>query len=347
MPALYITEPGATVLLAGESLHVTARPAKGKNSKEVSLLEVALHRLELIGLVGRIHMTAPALEECLDHGIDVAYFRANGQFRARLVPAVPRSGDLRLFQSCAFHDANRRLQRARHVADAKVGNAVQVLIGVQSNRPNSPVLSTAIAELKEFRHLVRRAATLESLLGLEGASARSYFAGFQHGFKSEIDFPGRRRRPPPDPANALLSFGYVLLSNLLAGMIEARGLDPALGFYHEPRPGRPSLALDLLEEFRHPLVDRFVLRLCNLRILRHEHFEADDTKNAGGVRLTRDGLKLFFFHWEKHLLTQLRDAEGGNPIAVRPLLIRQIERLVADFRGKEAYRAFQFGEADG
>ena len=120
----------------------------------------------------------------------------------------------------------------------------------------------------------------------------------------------------------MLSFGYVLLGDLLAGMLEARGLDPALGFFHEPRPGRPSLALDLLEEFRHPVVDRFVLRVSNLRILRPTMFEPDepdelDETEAGGVRLTRDGLKRFFRAWEKHLSRPLlergmKDVNGGH-----------------------------------
>jgi CRISPR-associated protein Cas1 len=141
----------------------------------------------------------------------------------------------------------------------------------------------------------------------------------------------------------LLSFGYVLLGNLLAGRLEARGLDPAIGFFHEVHPGRPSLALDLLEELRHPVVDRFVVRACNLRMLRAEHFEPDPDR-PGGVRATRAGLKIVLAEWEKHLLKPLRDAEGGEKIAVRPLMDRQIERLVADLRGKAHYRPFLYGD---
>ena len=192
-------------------------------------------------------------------------------------------------------------------------------------------------------YTVKDITAVEVLLGWEGTIARTYFQALSTAFRGAIGFAGRQQRPAPDPANALLSFGYVLLGNLLAARLEARGLDPALGFYHTPRPGRPSLALDLLEELRHPVVDRFVLRACNLRILRPEHFEADPDR-PGGVRTTRDGLKRFFREWEKHLLTPLRDAETSpEKIAVAPLLNRQIERLAADLRGGDPYQPFHYG----
>jgi CRISPR-associated protein Cas1 len=139
----------------------------------------------------------------------------------------------------------------------------------------------------------------------------------------------------------LLSLGYVLLGNHLAGLLEARGLDPALGFFHEVRPGRPALALDLLEEFRHPVVDRFVLRACNLRVFRPGAFEPDPER-PGGVRLDRQGLRRFFAEWETFLLRPVRERDGAEPVPVRPLLRRQVERLAADLRGGAAYRPLAY-----
>ena len=169
-----------------------------------------------------------------------------------------------------------------------------------------------------------------------------YFEALKSAFRGDISFPGRRRRPPPDPANAVLSFGYVLLNNLLAGMLEARGLDPAIGFLHEPRAGRPSLALDLLEELRHPLVDRFVLRNCNLRAFKPELFEPDE-RRPGGVRLTRQGLKKFFFQWEKFLLRELPEQGAEERITTTSLLRRQVDRIAADLRGQAPYEPFLYG----
>ena len=132
------------------------------------------------------------------------------------------------------------------------------------------------------------------------------------------------------------------MGNILAGMIEARGLDPALGFFHEPRPGRASLALDLVEELRHPLVDRFVLRSCNLRILRPQMFQPDPER-AGGVRLTPEGLKQFFFHWERFLLRPFAEPDSAEKLPVLTLLRRQVDRFAADLRGQAPYQPFRYG----
>src|SRR5262249_17738051 len=160
-----------------------------------------------------------------------------------------------------------------------------------------------------------------ALLGLEGSGARAYFQALSAAFLGDIGFTGRAHRPPPDPANALLSLAYTLLTNALAGLLEARGLDPRMGFFHEVHGARPRLALDLVEEFRHPVADRFVLRLCNLRIMRPELFEPDP-EHAGGVRLTRPAYRRFFQEWEKFLREPLRENEEAASGEVRPLLGR-------------------------
>jgi CRISPR-associated protein Cas1 len=155
-----------------------------------------------------------------------------------------------------------------------------------------------------------------------------------------MPFVGRARRPSPDPVNALLSFGYVLLGLRLSGLIEALGLDPAIGFLHDLRPGRDSLALDLLEELRHPVVDLFVLRLCNLAMMRPENFEPDPDR-PGGVRLRQDDLKRFLQFWEEWLDKPLPE-EGAASISPTHLLRRQVERLADDLRGGAPYRPFRF-----
>lgn len=339
-----MTEPGATVRLSEGSLLVTGPDSQegdgAPDQKRRKLASVELHRLELVVLVGRAHVTADALAACLDEGIALAWLSCGGRLRGRLVPEQARAADLRLRQFAASQ-GEECLARGRAVVAAKLANAVQVLQAIQSNESGNAVLNTALAALRGLAGEPERCASAEALRGLEGTAARHYFAGYGAAFKSEIQFPGRERRPPPDPANALLSFGYVLLSNLLSGIIEARGLDPALGFYHETRAGRASLALDLLEELRHPVVDRAILRICNLRILRPEHFEPDQER-PGGVRLTREGLKRFFEEWERHLQRPLPERGTSERLDVHSLLRRQVERLVADLRGKEPYRPYLY-----
>ncbi len=346
MPTLYVSEPGAMVRLSGGSLVVTVEddpdgPGPAPRRRRV-LAEVEPHRLELIALVGRVNLTTEALMLCLEHGIGLAWFSRNGDFRARLVPETARAADLRLRQYQAWADPAARLARARKVVAAKLGNALEVLEDIQGNHGSTPGLERALGELGGLRGQVAACDSPERLLGLEGNGARAYFGALGEAFRGAIGFAGRRRRPAPDPANALLSFGYVLLGNLLAGLLEAHGLDPALGFFHEVRPGRPSLALDLLEELRHPVVDRFVLRGCNLQIFRPEMFVAEEA--TGGIRLSRDGLQAFFLEWERRLASPLREKNGPQRLTVRDLLRRQVERLVADLRGGEEYAPLAYGD---
>ncbi|CAK0762092.1 CRISPR-associated endonuclease Cas1 3 [Gammaproteobacteria bacterium] len=343
MPTLYVTEPGATVRIFGESLRVTAEGNRGDRAASTSqraLLEIAPHRLELIGLVGRVHITLDALKLCQEKGIGVAWFSWNGRFLGRMVPAAARSGDLRLAQYRVMVDTHTAIQFARTVITAKCSNAVAVLRRIQSNQPGLEEVSKALRKLVDIQEKIVDCDNSEELLGLEGHAASHYFSALGSGFRGEIEFSTRQRRPPPDPANALLSFGYVLLGNLIGGHIEARGLDPTLGFLHAIRSGRASLALDLLEEFRHPIVDRFVMRVCNLRIIQINMFEADP-ENSGGVRLTQDGLKKFFKAWGEYLERPIQE-DGAEKITPTALIYRQVNRLAMAFRGDTTYQPFLF-----
>ncbi len=298
------------------------------------LIEVEPHRLELIALVGRVHITLDATKLCLEQGIAVAWFRATGRFMGRLVPELSRTADLRLAQFRMAEDRSQGLQLARTFISAKIHNAIGVLTALRSNRRGQPALGQAIGELREMIETVEQTPRRATLLGFEGDAARRYFTALRVGFTGAIGFAGRARRPPPDPANALLSFGYVLVTNALASLLEARGFDPYLGFLHTVRSGRPSLALDLLEELRHAVVDRFVLRVCNLRRLRPEHFQEDPER--GGVRLTRQGMRIFFRAWEAFMDGPLPGIREEIP--AEELLRRQADRLAGHVRGRVPYR---------
>lgn len=338
MPTLYVTEPGAVVRRSAGSIVVTLdEDPDGPGplpERRRRLIEVEPHRLELIALLGRVHITSDATQLCLEQGIAVAWFRANGDFVGRLVPELSRTADLRLAQFHMVTDERQALPLAQTFVRAKLHNAAGVLTALRSNRGGEPALGRAIGDLKALADTVSGASSRDVLMGFEGDAARRYFSGLKLGFTGDIDFTGRARRPPPDPANALLSFGYVLLANALSNLLEARGFDPYLGFMHTVRSGRPSLALDLLEELRHPVVDRFVLRACNLRQLRPGHFEADQER--GGVRLTRDGLRTFFRAWEAFMDAPLPGVE--EDICPEDLLRRQADRLAGHVRGHELYQ---------
>lgn len=338
MPTLYVTEPRSVVRRSAGSVVVTLNEDPDGPGplpeRQRRLLEVEPHRVELIALIGRAHITSSATQFCLERGIAVAWFRANGDFLGRMVPELSRTADLRLEQFRLADDEHRSLPLARSFVAAKLHNAAGVLAALRSNRSGQPALGRVIGELKAMADAVSRASSRETLLGFEGDAARRYFSGLRLGFTGDIGFPGRARRPPPDPANALLSFGYVLLANALANLLEARGFDPYLGFMHGVRSGRPSLALDLLEELRHPVVDRFVLRVCNRRQLRPEHFQTDPER--GGVRLTRQGMQIFFRAWEAFMDSPLPGIDEG--VSPEDFLRRQTDCLAGHVRGRSFYR---------
>ncbi len=340
MTSVYVTEARAVVRQEAHRLVVTVdeRTADGQERRR-HLADIVPHQVELLALVGDAHITSDATRFCLGHGIQVAWFGWNGGFLGRLVPESPRNGDLRLAQYTAYCDDPSRLALARAMVSAKVAGAGAVLRRARSNRPGRPVFAAAIAHLERLVAMAEAVHDVDVLLGIEGNAARVYFAALAQAFSGAIRFSGRARRPPPDPANALLSFGYVLLGNLIAGMLEARGLDPAIGFLHEPRQGRASLALDLLEEFRHPVVDRFVLRIANLNILAPADFEADG-EEQGGVRLGPAARKRFLAEWETLLAVPQREKGREDRATVRQLLARQVDRLAAALRSGEPYRPF-------
>jgi len=343
MPTLYVSEPASTLRLMAGALAVTTAGAdeKGDGAHSALLITVEPHLLESIVIIGHNHITADALHFALDHGITISWISRGGRLKGRAVPEMPRSADLRLAQYAACADDSIRLYKARSIVRTKIINSRQTLEDIRSNDTGEDTLSSAIGRLGEMQELAAESPDIENLTGLEGAAAREYFSAYGSAFRSEITFNGRNRRPPKDPANAILSFAYTLLGNMTGALLEARGLDPCLGFFHEIRSGRHSLALDLLEEFRSPVVDRFVLRSCNLRIIRPEMFQQD--QQTGAVLLTDDGRKSFFMAWEKHLLKPMRCAGLEERLTPRQIIRRQVDEYAASLRQNRPYTPFLYG----
>ena len=308
----------------------------GERTTRKLLLEVEPHHVETIGLVGRIHMTARATRCCLEQGIPVFWMRRRGKLLGRLVPELSKTADLRLRQYRLSDDADAALALGRLFIVAKIANAAALVSAIRSNRSGNRKFGTVISDLETLRHRAASASDPNTLMGIEGDAAKKYFHALGLGFSGPIRFSGRQKRPPPDPANALLSLGYVLLTNLVASLLEARGFDPYLGVLHTVRSGRPSLALDMIEEFRHPVVDRFVLRTCNRRQFVPEDFGADESK---GVRLTKEGLRRFFREWEAYLDGPMAGT-GANNSVMRTIQI-QIDRLAAHVRGTQSYQSLE------
>jgi CRISPR-associated protein Cas1 len=325
---LYVCEQGAVLRKSGERVIV--------QKKGAVLGDIPCLTLDTVLLFGNIQVTTQALRKMLGHGIEVALFSRSGKLHGQLTPPKAKNIVLRLRQYETMQDRTAALAMARTVVCGKVRNAAAVLRRYHKNHPEAIPLAE-IHAVEEALSSAEQASSLPELLGIEGNAAARYFRSFAAMVPPEAKFTGRNRRPPRDPMNALLSFGYVLVGNELQSLLDGMGFDPYIGFYHQIDYGRPSLALDLLEEFRAPLIDRFSAALFNLGVLKAEDFIGTPEK---GVLLCREALKRYFVAYEKELTTPV--ALEGEKLAFRQLFRRQAERLARSLSDGVPYEPFRW-----
>lgn len=329
MSVLYLTEQGACVAKRGERLVVE------KEGKE--LLEIECFKLQSLLLFGHVQVTAQAIRQLLAHEIEMAFLTMNGELLGQLTPVTPKNVLLRINQVRRLDDAEFTLEIAKAVVEAKISNAVVLLAEFQRNHPEADV-KAPIDSLRGVVAGIPAATSYESLLGVEGNAAAVYWDAFGKMCRGEMEFIRRVKRPPTDPVNSLLSFGYSMVFARIQSLLDATGLDPYIGFFHQPHYGRPSLAADLLEEFRSPLVDRFTLSLVNKRTMTPNDFELHE--ETGGIRMTRDGMRKYLVRFEDYLAKKL--AGFDNPeLDFNGLMRRQIERLAASIDSRQPYSPFR------
>lgn len=329
MPTLYVTEQNAILRKTGDRLIV-------EKDGEV-LLDVPCLKLDTVLLFGNVQFTTQAAAELLDHGIEMALLSTHGRLRGQLTPPKAKNVYLRVAQYDLHRDDAFCLALAREIVAAKIESSAAVLRRYRENHPEALDL-TQIDALAPLARSGADATSLDSLRGIEGTAAARYFRLLPALVPESFAFEGRNRRPPRDPCNALLSFGYVLVATEIQALLDAMGYDPYIGFYHQLDYGRPSLALDLLEEFRAPLVDRFSTSLLNRGQLQQEDFISSP---QGGVYLSREAQKRYFAAWERELEGPISLGEEGEA-SFRQLFRRQAERLALTLQGGEPYRAFRY-----
>jgi CRISPR-associated protein Cas1 len=317
---LVVQTPGAQIGQRGDQLIVSL---KGEDVRKIPGQQV-----RSIYCYGAVQMTAQAVETCLELGIDVSYFSPAGRFLG-LLRGLPTSGvDARRGQYRLFELPGVRLQLAREVIRAKIHNQRVMLMR------NGDVPDRVAQLMANFRDATESARDLTALLGVEGSAAALYFEQFESMLKQrddwKFDWRGRNRRPPRDPVNALLSLGYSMLAKELTGVCHSVGLDPFLGFMHQPRYGRPALALDLMEEFRPLVADSVAISLINRGELGPEDF----MRNANGTFLTDKGRKPFWEAWFRRLDTEVSHPEFSYKMAYRRMLEVQGRQLWRFVRGE-------------
>ncbi|WP_017559350.1 type I-C CRISPR-associated endonuclease Cas1c [Nocardiopsis baichengensis] len=290
---LYVQTPGASLHLDGDTVRIVLPETEGRTT-------LPLLRLESIVAMGEVHVTSPLQDRCAQDGRPIVWMTRGGRYRYRVEGPTRGNVLLRHCQHLAHADEAKRLEIARACVAGKIQNSRQVLLrGARDSTTHKQELRDKAAALEGCLETAAEAADIGELFGAEGAAARAYFEAFALMVRPEsgFTFPGRIKRPPTDPVNALLSFLYGLVRSTVHGACEQVGLDPYVGFLHGIRPGKPALALDMMEEFRAVIADRLALTLVNRRQVNPDHFE---TLPGGAVQLTEEGRKVVLSQWQQH-----------------------------------------------
>lgn len=290
---LYITSPDAYIRKEGMTFVVEIDDKKA--------LQAPVHTIENIVCFGFKPLTPALMAFCVENNIGISYLSMHGKFLARVYGEQRGNVLLRKTQYSMHDSGEKSLAIARNIIAAKITNSRSVLQRHKRNHGDNAENSVALAieNLARYIRLVENAHNLDVLRGYEGDAASIYFGCFNElitSQKEDFIMDGRTKRPPLDYVNALLSFVYMLLVNELRSAMETTGLDPQVGFLHRIRPGRPSLALDLMEEFRAYIADRVVLNLINLKQLTKDDFERRET---GEIRISDRGRKEVLTAYQK------------------------------------------------
>lgn len=339
MATLYLTEPRSLVRKDSNTLvvHIPENKERGTPKRKV---RVPLIKVTQVVVYGDVTLTSPALAALLEQQADICFCSYSGRFLGRLAPPLSKNSLIRLEQHKAHHDPRRAFTLAQAFVRGKLSNMRVMLLRANRKR-DDPAIAQAAESLRGMVDQIddlnpetiaappdpsrpQADSAYGTLLGLEGAGTARYFGVFGGLLKDDWGFERRTKRPPRDPVNALLSFGYVLLMNQVASAVSVVGLDPYVGFLHSSQFGKPALALDVMEAFRPLVVDSVVLTVLNNRMLT----ERDFREELGVWRLTDEGRRTFLTKFEERLDTEIRHPVFDYRATYRRCLELEV-RLVA------------------
>lgn len=307
---LFVTTEDALLCLDGENVLVK----KGSNV----LARFPLHNIEGIICFSYSGATPALMGKCAEENINLSFCTPNGKFLARISGLTNGNVLLRREQYRIADDEKRALSISQNMILGKLYNSYWVLnrmLRDHSERVVEADFQKTMTEVKNAQNLSQKCESMDSLRGIEGTAAVAYFDRMDDMIlrdKEHFYFRGRNKRPPMDNVNALLSFTYSILANDCASALESVGLDSYVGFMHTDRPGRKSLALDIMEELRPCMADRFVLTLINNKIIQNSDFEVEQD---GAVRLCNDSRKKFFKAWQEKKQETITHPFLGEKIA--------------------------------
>ncbi len=281
-------------------------------------------------------ITPQAIDYLLRKNIDVAYLSTSGRYRGRLQPPFPQNLPLRKAQYRLAEDKAFCLKFSRAIVAAKVKNSIYLA----TSKGQKPFVGKQSEALKRVIDRIGRAGDVNKLLGLEGSASAKYFKILPKLLKNDFGFTKRIKHPPTDPLNILLSLGYSLLFNYVHSMINLVGFDPYQGFFHKYKFGHAALASDMMEELRAPVVDKLVVRMVNLKMIK----ERDFTKENGKTRMSKDALKKYVTEFDNRLSAKQTHANSGKSLDFKQIIEWQCRQLARVVLHKEpVYKPFIYG----
>lgn len=351
MATLYLTEQHSLVKKDGDTLLVQL-PANEEKRQPKRKVRVPLIKIDRVVVQGNSTLTSPAIAALMERRTEITFLNPYGRFIGHLTPAFSKNGQLRLAQTAAHHDLQRHHCFSQAFISGKIANMRTMLLRGNRKRQNNAIASAA-GSLKQMFDQVNALppdaeprdprwpqadSAYGRLQGLEGNATAQYFNCFQHLLKTPELFNGRTRRPPRDPVNALLSYGYTILLQQVISAICTVGLDPYVGYLHSSQYGKPALALDMMEEFRPIIVDSVALSLINTGSLQEKDFLPE---LGGAIRLTDHGRRTFLTRLEARFDETITHPVFNYKATYRRCLELQVRLLAKTLMGEiPAYPPF-------
>ncbi len=262
---------------------------------------IPVETLENITIMGHAQMTTQCIQECLKRGIPVSYYSKGGSYFGRL-QSTGHVNAKRQRQQCALYQSEFSLEISKRIIRAKLKNQIVVL--QRYGKSKNIAVEDQLKIMRICREKVSKCLKVSEIMGYEGQGAKAYFEGLSRVIDPEFSFHGRNKRPPRDEFNSMISLGYSVIMNELYGKIEAKGLNPYFGFLHRDHENHPTLASDMMEEWRAVIVDATVMSMINGHEIHKDDFE--NNTDEPGCYLTRNGIKLYLKKLEKKLQTDVR-----------------------------------------
>jgi CRISPR-associated protein Cas1 len=314
-------QQGATLQKEQGRLLIRSNPADKSNASPT--VEIPIREIERILVFGTIHLSTAAISTCLEHQIPVIFLTQLGDYKGHLWSSEFCDLPTEAAQFGRRHDPTFQIKMAQHIVYGKVMNSKLTLLRLNRKRKVEGI-AAKLKRLDQHLKAIEQATDLNELRGYEGAAARLYFGALGQLISNPaFSLTERTRRPPKDPVNSLLSFGYTLLFNNVMSLILAEGLNPYLGNLHRSDRKDPHLAFDLTEEFRAPVVDSLVMALVNQKVLQPTDFTWFNA--AGGVYLVEPARRIFLKHFEERISSEVSHPLAQTKVSLRRAIQLQIQ----------------------